>query len=105
MRRCAGTAPLADFGADGGSEARKYSCSDEGFVDLLLKTSDDGGRSWSRSTLVHTDSTATDWCVTFRFRTSLLQRDLHALVGCGACGPLRAHLQVLNCQLQGLRTN
>ena len=38
-------------------EARKYSCDDEGYVDLLLKTSDDLGETWSRPSLVHSDST------------------------------------------------
>jgi hypothetical protein len=42
-------------------EARKYSCSDEGYVDLLLKTSDDDGQTWSAPSLVHTGSTAADW--------------------------------------------
>lgn len=38
-------------------EARKYSCDDEGYVDLLLKTSDNLGKNWSRPSLVHSDST------------------------------------------------
>ena len=42
-------------------EARKYSCDDHGYVDLLLKTSDDLGRAWSAPSLVYGNSTALDW--------------------------------------------
>jgi sialidase-1 len=46
-------------------EARRFSCSDSGWIDLLLKTSGDGGRTWSQPTLVVSDaglrSNASEW--------------------------------------------
>ena len=38
-------------------EARKYSCDDHGYVDLLQRRSLDGGKTWEPSRLVHGNST------------------------------------------------
>lgn len=42
-------------------EARKYSCDDQGFIDLRLKRSFDSGRTWGPSQLVYGNSTDTHW--------------------------------------------
>eukprot|EP01052_Picozoa_sp_SAG31_P032665 SAG31_NODE_3603_length_4080_cov_2.228586_4_plen_274_part_00 len=44
-------------------EARKYSCDDHGYVDLLLKVSDELGHrgSWGGPSLVYSNSTERDW--------------------------------------------
>lgn len=42
-------------------EARKYSCDDQGWVDLRLKRSFDSGATWGASQLVHHHSTADEW--------------------------------------------
>ena len=42
-------------------EARKYSCDDHGFVDLRLRRSLDGGRSWEPSQLMYSNSTEAQW--------------------------------------------
>jgi hypothetical protein len=42
-------------------EARKYSCADEGFVDIRLKRSLDHGKTWGQSQLVATMSTEDEW--------------------------------------------
>eukprot|EP00756_Hemistasia_phaeocysticola_P054391 Hpha_TRINITY_DN30319_c0_g1::TRINITY_DN30319_c0_g1_i1::g.146909::m.146909/K01186/NEU1; sialidase-1 len=42
-------------------EARKFSCDDQGFVDLRLRRSSDGGETWGGSTLMYTNSTETQW--------------------------------------------
>jgi sialidase-1 len=42
-------------------EARKYSCDDHGYIDLLLRRSFDGGETWAPSALVHGNSTAKHW--------------------------------------------
>ena len=42
-------------------EARKYSCDDHGFIDLLLRRSFDNGTTWSPATVVHSNSTESDW--------------------------------------------
>ena len=41
------------------AEARKYSCKDEGRIDLVLKRSTDGGRTWGPLTVVWSDSANT----------------------------------------------
>ena len=42
-------------------EARKYSCDDHGFIDLLVRRSFDNGTTWSPATVVHSNSTESDW--------------------------------------------
>jgi len=42
-------------------EARKNSCDDQGYVDLRLRRSFDGGKKWAPSQLVHGNSTDTHW--------------------------------------------
>jgi sialidase-1 len=42
-------------------EARKHSCDDHGYVDLRLRRSFDGGRTWTPSALVHGNSTEQHW--------------------------------------------
>jgi sialidase-1 len=42
-------------------EARKFSCDDQGYVDLRLRRSLDQGQTWTPSQLVHGNSTATHW--------------------------------------------
>merc|ERR1740121_372190 len=42
-------------------EARKYSCDDHGFVDLLLRRSIDGGKTWAEPTLMYRNSTESHW--------------------------------------------
>ena len=42
-------------------EARKHSCDDHGSVDLRLRRSFDGGRTWTPSALVHGNSTEQHW--------------------------------------------
>ena len=42
-------------------EARKNSCDDQGYVDLRLRRSFDGGKTWAPSQLVHGNSTDTHW--------------------------------------------
>ena len=42
-------------------EARKFSCDDQGWVDLRLRRSVDSGKTWGPSLLVHGDSTAHSW--------------------------------------------
>jgi sialidase-1 len=37
-------------------EARKYSCDDEGYVDLRMRRSFDNGKTWEHSVLIHGDS-------------------------------------------------
>lgn len=38
-------------------EARKYSCDDHGFVDLVLRRSEDEGKTWDKPILMYTNST------------------------------------------------
>ena len=42
-------------------EARKHSCDDAGYIDLLLKRSFDLGRTWSEPTKVYGNSTEKEW--------------------------------------------
>ena len=42
-------------------EARKFSCDDHGFVDLLLRRSVDGGKSWAPSKTMYSNSTENHW--------------------------------------------
>ena len=42
-------------------EARKYSCDDQGFVDLRLRRSSDGGKSWEKTELMYSNSTEKSW--------------------------------------------
>jgi sialidase-1 len=42
-------------------EARKFSCDDQGYVDLRLRRSFDDGKTWGSSLLVHGNSTETEW--------------------------------------------
>ena len=42
-------------------EARKHSCDDHGFVDLRLRRSFDGGKTWTPSLLIYSNSTETVW--------------------------------------------
>mmetsp|Transcript_85885 Transcript_85885/g.223302 ORF Transcript_85885/g.223302 Transcript_85885/m.223302 type:complete len:368 (+) Transcript_85885:3-1106(+) len=42
-------------------EARKFSCDDEGYIDLRLRRSHDSGKTWGPSQLVHGNSTDSDW--------------------------------------------
>ena len=42
-------------------EARKYSCDDHGYVDLLQRRSFDNGKTWEPSRLVHGNSTEAVW--------------------------------------------
>jgi hypothetical protein len=42
-------------------EARKYSCADEGYIDIRLRRSLDHGNSWEKSQLVVTMSTEDEW--------------------------------------------
>jgi len=42
-------------------EARKFSCDDHGYVDLLLRRSFDGGVHWEPMQLMYTNSTETHW--------------------------------------------
>jgi len=42
-------------------EARKFSCDDEGYIDLRVKRSTDSGKSWGPSQLVHGNSTDSQW--------------------------------------------
>lgn len=42
-------------------EARKYSCDDAGYIDLLLRRSLDGGKTWSPPAMVYTNSTEAHW--------------------------------------------
>ena len=42
-------------------EARKYSCDDQGFVDLRLRRSFDGGKTWAPSQLMYGNSNASRW--------------------------------------------
>jgi sialidase-1 len=40
------------------AEGRRYSCSDHGYVDLVSRTSHDGGATWGALFLVHSESSA-----------------------------------------------
>lgn len=40
------------------AEGRRHSCADHGFVDLVLKSSHDGGASWGPLRLIHSESSA-----------------------------------------------
>merc|ERR1712196_364196 len=42
-------------------EARKYSCDDQGWIDLRARRSTDSGKTWGPSLLVHGDSTEDSW--------------------------------------------
>eukprot|EP01047_Picozoa_sp_COSAG01_P067537 COSAG01_NODE_9561_length_2409_cov_1.508658_1_plen_121_part_00 len=42
-------------------EARKFSCDDHGYVDILVRVSDNLGQTWGQPAFVYGDSTATDW--------------------------------------------
>ena len=42
-------------------EARKYSCDDQGFVDLLLRRSFDNGKTWAPAQLMYSNSTEAVW--------------------------------------------
>ena len=42
-------------------EARKFSCDDHGFVDLLLRRSVDEGKTWLPAFTMYSNSTATHW--------------------------------------------
>ena len=42
-------------------EARRYSCDDHGWVDMLLRRSDDDGASWAPATLIWSNSTDDEW--------------------------------------------
>ncbi|CAK0867162.1 unnamed protein product [Prorocentrum cordatum] len=42
-------------------EARKHSCDDHGYVDLLLRRSSDNGKSWSPATMIYSNSSETEW--------------------------------------------
>ena len=42
-------------------EARKYSCDDQGFVDLVLRRSTDGGKNWEPAKVMYTNSTERHW--------------------------------------------
>lgn len=42
-------------------EARKFSCDDQGYVDLRLRRSFDNGKTWGPSILVHGNSSTTEW--------------------------------------------
>lgn len=51
-----GTSTLLGF-----IEARKYSCDDWGYIDLLMKRSHDNGKTWTEPLMVYGNSTETDW--------------------------------------------
>lgn len=42
-------------------EARKYSCDDAGYVDILQKRSHDDGKTWSEASKVYGDSNEKEW--------------------------------------------
>ncbi|CAK0802046.1 unnamed protein product [Prorocentrum cordatum] len=42
-------------------EARKYSCADHGFIDLWLRRSIDGGKTWAEPMLMYRNSTESQW--------------------------------------------
>jgi sialidase-1 len=42
-------------------EARKHSCDDAGYIDLLLRRSDDFGKTWSKPIFVYGNSTEEEW--------------------------------------------
>lgn len=42
-------------------EARKYSCDDHGFVDLHMRRSFDGGKTWTPSQLMYSNSSEREW--------------------------------------------
>lgn len=42
-------------------EARKYSCDDNGYVDLLLRRSHDNGKTWTDPQMVYGNSTEKEW--------------------------------------------
>merc|ERR1719487_2794551 len=42
-------------------EARKHSCDDEGYIDLLLRRSHDNGKTWLAPQMVYGNSTEEEW--------------------------------------------
>jgi hypothetical protein len=47
------------------AQGRKYDCSDGGWMDILIRRSSDGGKSWTPQALVYTESSSTAWCSVF----------------------------------------
>eukprot|EP00929_Paragymnodinium_shiwhaense_P119872 TRINITY_DN91783_c0_g1_i1.p1 TRINITY_DN91783_c0_g1~~TRINITY_DN91783_c0_g1_i1.p1 ORF type:complete len:412 (-),score=48.84 TRINITY_DN91783_c0_g1_i1:108-1238(-) len=56
LLRIPGTTTLLGF-----IEARKHSCDDAGYIDLLLKRSHDNGKTWSEAQMVYGNSTESEW--------------------------------------------